>query len=64
MDEPTDLPEGTMIDLVPADEESDAELSEAEWAALRPLLDRSWKAAGKRRGQPFEATLARLRPAG
>ncbi len=64
MDEPSDLPEGTVLELVPADGERDAELTDAEWAALRPLLERSWESAGKRRGQLFEATLARLRSRG
>jgi hypothetical protein len=64
MDEPSDLPEGTVLELVPAHEASDVELTDAEWAALRPLLERSWKSAGKRRGRPLEATLTRLRSGG
>lgn len=60
LDEPTDLPDGTMVELVPAGEGDDEELSDREWAALRPLLERSWKNAAKRRGQPLERTLRDL----
>jgi hypothetical protein len=60
MDEPTDLPDGTVLDLVATDQDGDEELSEEEWAALRPLLERSWKSAEKRRGQPLEETLQAL----
>jgi hypothetical protein len=60
MNEPTDLPEGTVLELVPAISDSDEELSEEDWAVLRPLLARSWKSAEKRRGRPLEETLKRL----
>ena len=59
LDEPTDLPEGTVVQLVPAIDDSE-ELSDAEWAALRPLLETSWKNALERRGQPLEQTLRKL----
>ena len=60
LDEPTDLPDGTVVELVPARGEGDEELSDQEWAALRPLLERSWESAVKRRGQPLEQTLRDL----
>lgn len=41
LDEPTDLPDGTVIELVPA---LDDELDEAELQKLRALLERSEKA--------------------
>jgi hypothetical protein len=62
MDAPTDLPEGTVVELVPVDETGDEELSDEEWAALRPLLARSWESAEKHRGHPLEETLQRLVP--
>jgi hypothetical protein len=62
LDEPTDLPDGTVLELVPAGEGPNEELDDEEWAALRPLLERSLESASNRRGQPFEQTLRNLRP--
>lgn len=50
LDEPTDLPDGTVIELVPADEE----LDEAELAKLRELLELSAKA--EKAGQMLPAS--------
>jgi hypothetical protein len=52
MDEPTTLPDGTIIDLV-ADDEGD-DLDQDERAALHAHLESSWKAA--RRGEVVPAT--------
>ncbi len=60
LDEPTELPEGTVVKLLPAVEDGDEELSDEEWALLRPILERSWKNAEKRRGHRLDDTLQRL----
>ena len=59
VDEPTTLPEGTVLDLV-VDDEGD-ELDEAERAVLHAHLESSWEES--RRGELIPATdvLAELR---
>ena len=59
VDEPTTLPEGTVLDLVVDDEGDD--LDAAERAALHAHLESSWEEA--RRGEliPAEDVLAELR---
>jgi hypothetical protein len=56
LDEPTTLPEGTVIDLV-ADDEGD-DLTEEERRALNEALSASWKS---RRLRPASAILDELR---
>jgi hypothetical protein len=57
--QPTDLPEGTVVELVPAGDDDEA-LTPEEWAGLRPLLERSWTSAIERHGQPLEQVLQDL----
>jgi hypothetical protein len=59
LDEPVDLPDGTIVDLVPANDEDD--LDDADRERLHAALDRS--AAQFEAGQGIEAeeALARLR---
>lgn len=59
VDEPTDLPEGTVIDLVIDDEGDD--LDEAQREALAAAITRSLEQARAGRSAPAEAILARLR---
>lgn len=59
VDEPTDLPEGTVIDLVIDDEGDD--LDEAQREALAAAITRSLEQARAGQSAPAEAILARLR---
>lgn len=59
LDEPTRLPEGTVVDLVP-DDEGDA-LAHGEGGALHDALSASWKSAEAGRPQPASAILDKLR---
>lgn len=59
VDEPTGLPEGTVIDLV-ADDEGD-DLTEAEREALHDALSRSWKSAEAGNARPSSDLLRDLR---
>lgn len=59
VDQPTDLPEGTVLDLV-VDDEGD-ELDDAERAALDRAISRSLDQAHEGRTAPGEAILAKLR---
>ena len=59
VDEPTSLPEGTVIDLVLDDEGDD--LDEAERAARDAALLRAWKQAQNGEGRPAQAVLDDLR---
>ena len=60
LDEPTTLPEGTIVDLV-ADDEGD-DLTEDERRALHEALSASWKSAESGRVRPASAILDELRP--
>ncbi len=59
LDEPTTLPEGTVVDLV-ADDEGD-DLPEDERRALHEALTASWKSAEARQLRPATAILDELR---
>ena len=59
LDEPTTLPEGTMIDLV-ADDEGD-DLTDKERRVLHETLSASWKSAEDGRLRPASAILDDLR---
>ena len=59
LDEPTSLPEGTVVDLV-ADDEGD-DLAEEEGRALHQALSASWKSAEDGRLRPASAILDELR---
>jgi hypothetical protein len=59
LDEPTTLPEGTIVDLVVDDEGDD--LMADERRALHDALAASWKSAEAGRLRPASDSLARLR---
>jgi hypothetical protein len=59
LDEPTTLPEGTVIDLV-ADDEGD-DLTDAERHALHEALSSSWQSSEAGRLRPASAILDELR---
>jgi hypothetical protein len=59
LDEPTELPDGTVIDLV-ADDEGD-DLSEGERQALHDALSNSWASVESGRVAPVQAILDELR---
>jgi hypothetical protein len=59
LDEPTTLPEGTVVDLV-ADDEGD-DLTQEERRALHQALSASWKSAEDGRLRPVSAILDELR---
>ena len=59
LDEPTTLPEGTVVDLV-ADDEGD-DLTDDERGALHGALAASWESATAGRLQPASAILDKLR---
>ena len=59
LDEPTALPEGTVVDLV-ADDEGD-DLTDEERRALHEALSASWKSAESGRLRPASAILDDLR---
>ncbi len=59
MDEPTTLPEGTVLDLV-VDDEGDG-LDEAERAALNESISRAWESVRAGRGRPAREVLDDLR---
>ena len=58
LDEPTSLPEGTVLDLV-VDDESD-DLSEEERAALNEVIARGAASVSGGRGRPMRELLAEL----
>jgi hypothetical protein len=58
MDEPTELPEGTVLELVPADLGDD--LDEAERTALNQAIDASWAEMRAGKVIPAEEVIARL----
>lgn len=59
LDEPTTLPEGTVVQLVADDEDDD--LTDEERRALNETLTASWKSAEAGRLQPGSALLNKLR---
>ena len=59
LDEPVDLPEGTVVDLVPADQGDD--LDDEDRARLHVALDRSQADFLAGRGIPAEEVMAELR---
>jgi hypothetical protein len=59
LNEPTGLPNGTLIDLV-ADDEGD-DLSDEERHALHEALSASWESAGSGRAKPASEILDELR---
>jgi hypothetical protein len=59
LDEPTTLPDGTVVDLV-ADDEGD-DLTDDERGALHGALATSWESATAGRLQPASAILDKLR---
>ena len=59
VDEPTTLPEGTVLDLV-ADDESD-DLTDAEHASLNAAITRACTSLDAGRGLPADEVVARLR---
>jgi hypothetical protein len=59
VDAPTDLPDGTVLDLVIDDEGDD--LDEEERAALNAAISTSWGQAKTGQTMPVEAILERLR---
>ena len=59
LDEPTTLPDGTVIDLV-ADDESD-DVTDEERRALHEALTASWRSAGAGRLRPASSILDGLR---
>ena len=59
LDEPTTLPEGTIVDLV-ADDEGD-DLTDEERRALQEALSASWKSAEAGRLRPTSGILDELR---
>jgi hypothetical protein len=59
LDEPTTLPEGTVVDLV-ADDDGD-DLSDEERRVLHEALTASWKSAEAGRLRPAAALLDELR---
>lgn len=61
LDEPTALPEGTVLDLTVAD--AGDELDEAEQASLDAALQRSWDQASSGQRRPVAELLGRLRAA-
>ena len=62
MDEPTDLPEGTVLELV-ADDEGD-DLDEADRAALHDAIERAMEATRAGGVRPSGDVLADLRSKG
>jgi len=59
LDEPVDLPDGTVVDLMPVDQGDD--LDDADRARLHAALDRSQRDFLAGKGIPAEDVLAELR---
>ena len=59
VDEPTLLPEGTVLDLVVDDEGDD--LSEEERKALHAAIDRGWRSAEEGKLVPADQVIRNLR---
>ena len=61
LDEPTALPEGTVLDLVLDDDGDD--LDEAERACLHAAISRAWQSAKDGKLRPAESLLDEMRGA-
>jgi hypothetical protein len=66
LDEPTDLPEGQVIELVSADDpyaylDHDDDMDDEERAELDAALDKSWAQAQAGQTRPVEELLKELR---
>jgi hypothetical protein len=61
LDEPTTLPEGTVLDLVVNDEDDD--LDETERAALNESIVQAWESVRAGQGRPAKEVLDHLRTA-
>ena len=59
LDEPTALPDGTVVDLV-ADDEGD-DLTDTDRAALHSALERSWESVNTGRVRPAAEIIDELR---
>ncbi len=59
VDQPTTLPEGTVLDLVVDDEGDD--LDEAERAALNAAISRAWRSVQAGNGRPMKEVLDDLK---
>ena len=59
LDEPTGLPDGTVVDLV-ADDEGD-DLTDTDRAALHAALERSWESVNAGRVRPASEVIDELR---
>jgi hypothetical protein len=59
LDEPTGLPDGTVVDLV-ADDEGD-DLTDSDRAALHAALERSWESVNAGRVRPASEIIDELR---
>jgi hypothetical protein len=59
LDAPTELPEGTVVDLVVDDEGDD--LDDAERAALNLAISSAWASVRSGQGRPASEVLAALR---
>ena len=59
VDEPTELPDGTVVEVVLDDEGDD--LDESERKALHSAIDRAWVEVKEGRTRPVEALLEELR---
>jgi hypothetical protein len=69
LDEPTDLPEGQVIELVSADDpyaylDEEDEMDEEERVKLDAAIERSWAQAQAGQTRPAEELLAELRQRG
>jgi len=62
LDEPTDLPEGTTLDLV-VDDEGD-ELTPRDRKRLDRAIDKAWNSAKARRLRPAKKVISKLRARG
>ncbi len=61
VDEPTTLPDGTVIELVPADAIEDDGLDDEERARLHDALDQAWQEVQAGQGIPAEQVIDELR---
>jgi hypothetical protein len=59
IDEPSPFPDGTVLELVVADEPD--QLDDEERAALHAALDKSWASVKEGRARPAEELVAKLR---
>jgi hypothetical protein len=62
IDEPSPFPDGTVVELVVADQED--ELDDEERAELHTALDKAWESAKAGRGRRAADLIAKLRAKG